>query len=127
RGVKAVLQRAICEAASLATTSGGELAIVLTDDSAIRTLNRGWRGKDQPTNVLSFPVNAPSRSLPRKRGRVGVGVASGLAGESRVRLLGDIVIAYETMAREALAAHKPFRHHLAHLAVHGFRHLVGPD
>jgi probable rRNA maturation factor len=129
RGVKAVLQRAICEAASMATTSGGELAIVLTDDSAIRTLNRVWRGKDQPTNVLSFPVNAPSRSLPPKRGRVRVGVASRLAGESwgRVRLLGDIVIAYETMASEALAAHKPFRHHLAHLAVHGFLHLVGHD
>jgi len=125
RGVKAVLQRAICEAASFATTSGGELAIVLTDDSAIRTLNRGWRGKDQPTNVLSFPVNAPSRSLPRKRGRVRVGVAAGPAG--RVRLLGDIVIAYETMAREALAEQRPFRHHLAHLAVHGFLHLVGHD
>jgi probable rRNA maturation factor len=56
-------------------------------------------------------------------------VASRLAGESwgRVRLLGDIVIAYETMASEALAAHKPFRHHLAHLAVHGFLHLVGHD
>jgi probable rRNA maturation factor len=116
RGVKAVLQRAICEAASMATTSGGELAIVLTDDSAIRTLNRGWRGKDQPTNVLSFPA----RDNPS---------ASRLAGErrGRVRLLGDIVIAYETMAREALAAHKPFLHHLAHLAVHGFLHLVGHD
>ena len=59
RGVKAVLQRAIGEAAAMAATSGGELAIVLTDDSAIRALNRDWRGKDQPTNVLSFPANAP--------------------------------------------------------------------
>src|ERR1700726_3017981 len=57
RGVKAVLQRAIGEAAAMAATSGGELAIVLTDDSAIRALNRDWRGKDQPTNVLSFPTN----------------------------------------------------------------------
>ena len=125
RGIKAVLQRAIAEAASMAATTEGELAIVLTDDSAIRALNRDWRGKDQPTNVLSFPVNAPSRSLPRKRGRVRVGVAAGPAG--RVRLLGDIVIAYETMAREALAEQRPFRHHLAHLAVHGFLHLVGHD
>ena len=127
RGIKAVLQRAICEAAAMAATSGGELAIVLTDDSAIRALNRDWRGKDQPTNVLSFPAPAPSHSLPRKRGRVRVGAASRNAGERRVRLLGDIVIAYETMAREALAEHRPFRHHLAHLAVHGFLHLVGHD
>jgi probable rRNA maturation factor len=126
RGVRAVLQRAIGEAAAmtaisggkaaaLAATSGGELAIVLTDDSAIRALNRDWRGKDQPTNVLSFPARD---NLP----------ASRLAGErGRVRLLGDIVIAYETMAREALAGHRLFAHHLAHLAVHGFLHLVGHD
>ena len=75
RGVKAVLQRAIGEAAAMAATNGGELAIVLTDDSAIRALNRVWRGKDQPTNVLSFPANAPPHSLPRKPGRVGVGAA----------------------------------------------------
>jgi probable rRNA maturation factor len=122
RGVKAVLQRAISEAAAMAATSGGELAIVLTDDSAIRALNRDWRGQDRPTNVLSFPAHVPSGSLPRKRERVRV-----RAGKARVRLLGDIVIAYETMAREALAEQRPFRHHLAHLAVHGFLHLVGHD
>jgi probable rRNA maturation factor len=129
RGVKAVLQRAIGEAAAMADTSGGELAIVLTDDSAIRALNRDWRGKDQPTNVLSFPANAPSVALQRKRGRVRAGVAPRRANArwGRARLLGDIVIAYETMAREALAEHRPFRHHLAHLAVHGFLHLVGHD
>ena len=129
RGVKAVLQRAIGEAAAMAATSGGELAIVLTDDSAIRALNRDWRGKDQPTNVLSFPANAPSHSLPRKPARVRMEAASGRAGtpQGPVRLLGDIVIAYETMAREAMAEGRPFRHHLAHLAVHGFLHLVGHD
>ena len=135
RGVKAVLQRAIGEAAAMAATSGGELAIVLTDDSAIRALNRDWRGKDQPTNVLSFPANSPSPSLPRKPGRGRAGATFRLAGErsdradarGRVRLLGDIVIAYETMAREALTERRPFRHHLAHLAVHGFLHLVGHD
>jgi probable rRNA maturation factor len=127
-GVKALLLRAICEAAAMAATSGGELAIVLTDDSAIRALNRNWRGKDQPTNVLSFPANSPSPPLPRKRGKVRVGAVSRRAGaRGRVRLLGDIVIAYETMAREALAEHRPFTHHLAHLAVHGFLHLVGHD
>ncbi len=129
RGVKAVLQRAIGEAAAMVATSGGELAIVLTDDSAIRALNCAWRGKDQPTNVLSFPANTPSHSLPGKPGRVGVGATSRRAREplGRVRLLGDIVIAYETMAREAMAEGRPFQHHLAHLAVHGFLHLVGHD
>ena len=128
RGVKAVLQQAIGEAAAMVATSGGELAIVLTDDSAIRALNRVWRGKDQPTNVLSFPANAPAYFLPGTPGRVG-GASSRRAGEpqGRVRLLGDIVIAYETMAREAKAEGRPFRHHLAHLAVHGFLHLVGHD
>jgi len=114
RGVKAVLRGAIAEAASMAATTGGELAIVLTDDSAIRTLNRDWRGKDQPTNVLSFPAHDDFRAAPP-------------AGAPRPRLLGDIVIAYETMAREALTERRPFRHHLAHLAVHGFLHLVGHD
>ena len=83
RGVKAVLQRAIGAAAAMAATSGGELAIVLTDDSAIRALNRDWRGKDQPTNVLSFPAQdllmpppvAPPG--PRARGRAaGTGPAA---------------------------------------------------
>ena len=115
RGVKAVLERAIGAAAALAATSGGELAIVLTDDSAIRALNRDWRGKDQPTNVLSFPANAPARTRRAD------------AHQARPRLLGDIVIAYETIAREALAEQRPFRHHLAHLAVHGFLHLLGHD
>jgi probable rRNA maturation factor len=115
RGVKAVLERAIGAAAAMAATSGGELAIVLTDDSAIRALNRDWRGKDQPTNVLSFPANAPARTRRAD------------AHQAGPRLLGDIVIAYETIAREALAEQRPFRHHLAHLAVHGFLHLLGHD
>jgi probable rRNA maturation factor len=87
----------------------GELAVVLTDDAAIRALNRDWRSKDAATNVLSFPAKEarPDRRAPR--------------------LLGDIVIAYETVAREAAAEGKPFMHHLAHLAVHGFLHLVGYD
>src|SRR5579864_114008 len=89
RGVKAVLQRAIGAAAAMAATSGGELAIVLTDDSAIRALNRDWRGKDQPTNVLSFPAHAPAQAP-----ALGPSRAHAHAGEpqGRVRLLGDIVI-----------------------------------
>ena len=109
RSVKALLRRAIREAASATSTLMGEIAIVLTDDSAIRALNRHWRGKDAATNVLSFPAGEPrsTRGIPR--------------------LLGDIVIAYETTEREARAEHKPFMNHLIHLAVHGFLHLAGHD
>jgi len=115
RGVKTVLRRAIAAAAAMVSTTDGELAIVLTDDSVIRALNRHWRGKDEPTNVLSFPTSIP---LPPPHAR---------EGRSAPRLFGDIVIAYETTAREAKAEHKPLRDHLAHLAVHGFLHLVGYD
>jgi probable rRNA maturation factor len=108
RGADAMLRRALDAAAAL-VPSEGELAVVLSDDAAIRALNRDWRGKDAATNVLSFPAKEarPDRRAPR--------------------LLGDIVIAYETVAREAAAEGKPFMHHLAHLAVHGFLHLVGYD
>jgi probable rRNA maturation factor len=115
RGVKAVLRRAIAAAAAMVSATDGELAIVLTDDAAIRALNRHWRRKDEPTNVLSFPTSIP---LPPPQA---------VEGKNAPRLLGDIVIAYETTAREAEAEGKPLRDHLAHLAVHGFLHLVGYD
>ncbi len=95
------MRKAIAAAADSLAKTEGEVSIVLTDDAALRTLNRDWRKIDKPTNVLSFPGKAP--------------------------LLGDIVIAYETLAREAAAEGKPFAHHLAHLAVHGFLHLLGYD
>jgi probable rRNA maturation factor len=109
RNAKALVRQAIVAAASAVSTTEGELAIVLTDDSAIRALNRDWRRKDSATNVLSFPASRP------------------VAAHGAPRLLGDIVIAYETAEREARAERKPFAHHLAHLAVHGFLHLVGYD
>lgn len=90
-----------------ASTSPAELAIVLTDDSTIRSLNRDWRHTDKPTDVLSFPA------------------AQTPAGDGAARHLGDIVIAYETTASEAASEGKPFLHHLAHLAVHGYLHLAG--
>jgi probable rRNA maturation factor len=108
-GARTLLRRAVAEAASMVSTGRSELAIVLTSDSAVRALNRHWRRKDAATNVLSFPVQGPS------------------AVRGTLRLLGDIVIAYETTEREARAEHKPFAHHLAHLAVHGFLHLAGYD
>jgi probable rRNA maturation factor len=107
---EALVQRAIEAAAQHASSApGAEVAIVLTDDSGIRTLNRDWRGIDKPTNVLSFPASsAPGHN-------------------AQPPTLGDIAIAYETTRREAESEHKPFAHHLSHLAVHGFLHLVGYD
>jgi len=99
---------AIAAAAAELSTIGGEVCIVLTDDSAITRLNRDWRGIDKPTNVLSFP-------------------ASGQTGRQESRLLGDIVIAYQTLERECETENRLFLHHLAHLAIHGFLHLSGYD
>jgi len=82
------------------------------DDTGIRTLNSNWRGIDKPTNVLSFPALQPSG--PR-------------GPDDAPRMLGDIAIAYETTRREADDEQKPFDHHLSHLAVHGFLHLIGYD
>ena len=107
---KTVVRKAILAAAKAASTSRAELAIVLADDSAVRTLNHDWRGKDTATNVLSFPAVAPAGKT--RSGRL---------------YIGDIVIAYQTVAREARDEGKPFNHHLAHLAVHGFLHLLGYD
>ena len=106
-----LVQRAIEAAAQRASVSAGasELAIVLTDDSGIRTLNRDWRGIDKSTNVLSFPA------------------AQTKGANAGPRMLGDIAIAYEITRREAESENKPFAHHLSHLAVHGFLHLVGYD
>lgn len=108
----AIVRKAIRAAASAASTSRAELAIVLTDDSAIHALNRDWRGQDKPTNVLSFPASLS----PGRKSRATKPVP-----------LGDIVIAFETTAHEAKREGKPLKHHLAHLAVHGFLHLVGHD
>jgi probable rRNA maturation factor len=98
---------AIAAAAALATPDG-EVSIVLTDDASIQKLNRDWRGIDQPTNVLSFPAAKPGAQGPSP-------------------LLGDVVVAYETIEREAAEEATPFLHHLAHIAVHGYLHLLGYD
>jgi len=103
---RSLVRRAVAQAAATASTTGTELAIVLTDDSAIRQLNRLWRGIDTATNVLSFPSKQTADEPAH---------------------LGDIVLAHQTIAREARAEGKPFAHHLAHLVVHGFLHLIGYD
>lgn len=86
-----------------------ELSLLFTDDAHVRALNRHWRGKDKPTNVLSFPAFeiAPGEAIPP--------------------LLGDIALAFETVAAEAGLENKPFDHHLTHLIVHGLLHLLGHD
>src|SRR3954468_21131482 len=109
-----IVHRAIETAASMvdADTADAELAVMLTDDDGIRTLNRNWRGVDKPTNVLSFPALPPTGAP---------------SSDDAPRMLGDIAIAWETTRREADDEQKPFDHHLSHLAVHGFLHLVGYD
>jgi probable rRNA maturation factor len=117
---KTLVKKAVLAAAKAISTSPTELAIVLSDDSTIRALNRDWRGKNAPTNVLSFPApGRPSPSAGQCRG--------GGKHENPSPYIGDIVIAYEMVAREAAAEGKPFGHHLAHLAIHGFLHLHGYD
>ena len=81
---------------------------MLTDDAQIQELNRTWRGKDKPTNVLSFP--APEQP-----------------GSDGPRHLGDIALASETLVREAEEESKELAHHFTHLIVHGVLHLLGYD
>ena len=90
-----------------------ELGLVLADAARLRTLNRTWRGVDRPTNVLAFPADGPD-------------TAGGKPG-APPRQLGDVVLAYETVAAEARAQHKPIAAHLSHLVVHGVLHLLGFD
>ena len=86
-----------------------ELSVVFSDDAHIRTLNAGWRGKDKPTNVLSFPAFPPAPGGPLPP------------------MLGDIVLAAETVAREAALEDKPLENHITHLVIHGLLHLAGLD
>ncbi|MBY0258118.1 MAG: rRNA maturation RNase YbeY [Methylobacterium sp.] len=86
-----------------------EVSVLLADDATVQDLNRTWRGKDKPTNVLSFP--AAEQPL-----------QPGMA-----RPLGDVVLAYDTMLRESAEQSKPLSDHLAHLVVHGTLHLLGQD
>ena len=94
---------------SPARPGASELGVIFTDDARIRDLNAGWRGKDKATNVLSFPAFPETKSGPLPP------------------LLGDIVLAAETVAGEAALEDKPFENHISHLVVHGLLHLLGYD
>jgi probable rRNA maturation factor len=111
RRAKAQAREAILAAAAacgVTLQDGAEAALHLCDDAHIRTLNKTWRGLDKPTNVLSFPAVQPQE------------LAEAL-------LLGDVVVAHETVAREAAVEGKSFADHFRHLVTHGFLHLVGFD
>lgn len=108
----AELARSAAEAALAtipdATEDPVAATLLLTDDPQIALLNQRWRGQDKPTNVLSFPSAAPA-----------------IPGEPRQ--LGDVVLAFGTLAREAEADGKSLADHAAHLVVHGVLHLLGED
>jgi probable rRNA maturation factor len=88
-----------------------EVGVRLVDDGTIRGLNRDWRGRDKPTNVLSFPMGDPAP-----------------IGEADFPwLIGDIVMSFDTMKVEAERDGKPLEHHVAHLAIHAALHLIGHD
>jgi probable rRNA maturation factor len=114
-GAEAMVREAISQAAT-ATEFGepaAEIAVLLCDDAAIATLNAQWRGREEATNVLSFPA-PPASDAPARNPLAPVH-------------LGDIAIAYETVIREAREQGRTVSQHLAHLAVHGFLHLLGYD
>jgi probable rRNA maturation factor len=98
----------VLEAADATLASEGAVGegvtLLLTDDTTIRDLNRRFRQRDQPTNVLSFP-----------------------APQNPERFLGDIALAYGVCAREAREQGKPLKNHLQHLVAHGVLHLLGYD
>lgn len=94
-----------------AAPDGAAVDITLADDDTQRALNRDWRGKDAPTNVLAFPAADPAVPPP----------------PGAPLLLGDIVLAFETVEQEAAQQGKPLANHLRHLVVHGVLHLLGQD
>ena len=86
-----------------------EISVVLADDAFVRQLNKTWRDMDEPTNVLAFPCS------------------DGDEVPGAERLLGDVVVAFQTMQREAVEMYLPLESHFAHLIVHGVLHLLGYD
>ncbi|MEM7666211.1 MAG: rRNA maturation RNase YbeY [Pseudomonadota bacterium] len=90
------------------------VSILFTSDAEVHALNREWRERDKPTNVLSFPMLARDELLD-------------LVPEGPPVMLGDIALAHGTCAREAEGKGITLEHHAAHLIVHGLLHLAGYD
>jgi probable rRNA maturation factor len=111
-GLDALAQRAIAAAlaGAHANVEESDVALLFTNDEAIAEINAEWRAKDKPTNVLSFP--APE-DMP--------------VPEGEPRPLGDIVLAFGVISREAASQGKTLHDHTVHLIVHGALHLLGFD
>lgn len=113
-GLGAVQETIQAAGAALAThlrgrgAQGSEASVVLASDAFVRTLNRAYRGENSPTNVLSFPFQLPP-------------------GAEESSYLGDVILAAETLRREAAEQGIPCAHHLQHLVIHGLLHLLGFD
>ena len=117
--------RAAFEAAEKPEILGGdtpvEMSLVLADDALVQTLNRDYRDKDKPTNVLSFALLDDLDDTDESTDDV-------LArDEGMPILIGDVILAFETVQREALEQGKSFGDHLTHLVIHGVLHLLGYD
>ena len=106
KGLAPTVRRAAEAALAAERMKRASLTLVLTNDAEVQGLNRDYRHKDKPTNVLSFPDGAK---------------------EAGVTQLGDVILAYETLAREAAEQNKRLKHHLTHLTIHGVLHLLGYD
>ncbi|WP_342453172.1 rRNA maturation RNase YbeY [Jiella mangrovi] len=100
---------AACRHLGLPESLETEISVTFADDETVRAANREWRGKDRPTNILSFPMAALD------------------PGDLPGPLAGDLLVAFETLEREAEAEAKALPDHLRHLLVHGFLHLLGYD
>lgn len=85
-------------------TLEGSLSVLFTDDVEMQALNRAWRGKDKPTDVLSFPSDDDMQDV-----------------------FGDIAVGYGTCACDARSAGRPLKAHITHMLVHGMLHLLGYD
>lgn len=90
-----------------AASSPFELTIRIVDSNESQTLNKQYRGKDKPTNVLSFPFEVPD--------------------SVDINLLGDLIICADVVKQESIAQNKPLKHHWAHMVIHGCLHLLGYD
>lgn len=105
---------AVCAVAPELANPRLSASVLFTSDAEVHVLNREWRAKDKPTNVLSFPMIARADLL-------------ALDPDGAPEMLGDLALAAETCAREAAEKGVPLHHHAAHLIVHGLLHLAGHD
>lgn len=102
-GLEAICLRALEAGARIGGTEG-EISLLLTGDDEVQTLNRDWRGKDTPTDVLSFEASQEDRPF-----------------------LGDIAVSYGVASRDAIENNIALDQHLSHLLIHAYLHLIGYD